>query len=522
MTSFNFASLLRVAAETVPDRIALVHGQRELTYRQLDEMVDRFAGIFAARGLGTGDNVGLQLMNCPEYLAAFFGACRIKAVPFNINYRYSPAELQYLYENSNARMIIFNREFSDAVVDACRLGKKPPHLLEIGGAQLAEASAAADQFAEADCADNDIIIIYTGGTTGYPKGVMWPHKHLFFSALGGGGFFHADGPVSAPDELRGRIEDGMALTTMPLAPLMHGAALWTTLVALFAGHKVVLSEAPGFDAARAWALIRQYQVNIVSIVGDAMALPLVEVLETRHEEEAWQLDHLFHVGSGGAIFSEAIQKRFSAVLPNLFVSSSLGATETGTVGSGDLETSEGIMRYAARDDLAVVVDGTRLAMPGEEGVLARSGMVPVGYFGDEEKTRETFVTVNEVHYALGGDAARLEADGSITVLGRGSMCINTGGEKVFPEEVEAMLKGHMQVQDVLVVGLPNPKWGQAVTAVYSADAEIPEDELKDWCRQSLAGYKVPRRFVHVPAVQRTVVGKPDYRWALAVAEERLG
>ena len=527
MSTYNFSDLLQIVADTVPDRTALVHGAVELTYTELSQFADRIARVLVAKGVGANDNVGLQLTNSPEYLAAFFGACRIGAVPFNVNYRYSSAELSYLYEDSQVKALLFDSEFSDDVKEACKQGSSPEVLLEVGGARLGEnlTGILESVLPDIDAVrhDHDQIIIYTGGTTGYPKGVIWPHKHLFFSALGGGGFFHADGAVTNPEELIGRVNDGTALTTMPLAPLMHGAALWTSLIALFAGHKVILSNRTNFDANHAWQLIRDHQVNIVSIVGDAMALPLIETLEQNRSKPAadnWALDHLFSIGSGGAVFSETLQQRFTALLPNLFVMSSLGATETGTVGASDVPTDEGIMRYAPRDDLSVIVDGRRLAERGEEGVLARSGMLPVGYFGDEKKTRESFLTIDGVQYALGGDAARLEEDSSITVLGRGSMCINSGGEKIFPEEVESTLKGYDAVDDVLVVGMPHKKWGQQVVAVYCANTdEVSENDLRNFCRASLAGYKVPKLFIRVENVQRNVVGKPDYKWAKSVAEQ---
>lgn len=529
MRTFNFADLLEIVAETVPERIALVHGKTELSYAALNEQSKSVAAVLSRHGVDRGDQVGLQLINSPEYLTGFFGACRIGAVPFNVNYRYSANELHHLYKTSRAKALIFNRQFSSKIKEACVERYMPPVLLEVDGSELG--LNLADEIASVSVGrgerltDADLIIIYTGGTTGFPKGVMWPHKHLFFSALGGGGFFHADGAIGTPEELVTRVSEGLSLVTMPLAPLMHGAALWTTLIALFAGHKVVLSDQTNFNAAHAWQLIREQQVNIVSIVGDAMALPLVEALEENQaglQQDQWKLDSLFHIGSGGAIFSQILQERFTNVLPNLIVSSSLGATETGTLGAGDVETDEGIMRYAPRHDLEIVVDGMRLATKGEEGVLARSGMVPVGYFGDEEKSRETFVTINGVNYALGGDAARREEDGSITLLGRGSMCINTGGEKVFPEEVESTMKAHAVIDDVLVVGLAHEKWGEQVAAIYCANVpEVDEHQLRKYCRESLADYKVPKVFFRVDTVQRNVVGKPDYVWAKSVAEDAM-
>ena len=521
--TFNFADLFDVVANAVPDRPVVVCGEDSLTYAELNKRASALAGYLAANGIKRGDNVGLQLANGPAYLEAFIAASKIGAVPFNINYRYVKSELKYLYDNSNAAAVFFNSSFADSVLPVAAEVESLNLLLAVGkdldveNGRVKSYEAAIDkglsQPDPGERRDEDLLIIYTGGTTGSPKGVMWPHKSLFFGALGGGGFYHPDGPVKEPGELAGRVLETPHVKTLPLAPLMHGAALWTAISSLFAGHTIVLNPDTKFDAGKIWDMAVREGVNIMAIVGDAMAAPLIDALEENPGK--WNLAALTYIGSGGAIFSEHLQNRFRKALDSITISSSLGATETGVMGPGNRETEDGIMRYDPRPDLAVLVDAQRLAEPGETGVVARRGLVPVGYYGDPQKTAATFVKIDGVDYALGGDAARLEEDGSITVLGRGSMCINTGGEKVFPEEVEQTLKSHPAVLDAMVVGVPHPRWTQMVAAVVAlregSDADI--EALQEHCRAELAGYKVPREICFEPELQRSVVGKPDYAWA---------
>ncbi len=525
--TFNFADLFDVVAAAVPERAVVVCVDGTLTYAELARRSSALAGYLAANGIRRGDNVGLQLSNGPAYLEGFLAACRIGAVPFNVNYRYVRGELKYLYDNSDVAALLFNSELADSVLPVAAEVESLKLLLAVGEEVEADdrrvksyEAAIAEGLDEPDPSsrrDEDLLIIYTGGTTGHPKGVMWPHKSLFFGALGGGGFFHPAGPVQSPQELAERVEQTPWLKTMPLAPLMHGAALWSAIASLLAGHTIVLNPEGRFDAAQIWDTVERQAVNILQIVGDAMATPLIDTLEANAGR--WNLPALSYIGSGGAVFSEHLQDRFRKLLDSVTISSALGATETGTMGPGDRETEDGIMRYNARPDLAVVVDAERLAEPGETGIVARRGVVPVGYYGDPEKSAETFVKIDGVDYALGGDAARLEEDGSITVLGRGSMCINTGGEKVFPEEVEQVLKSHPAVLDALVVGVPHPRWTQMVAAVVAlregCDAGV--EALQEHCREQLAGYKVPREIRYEPELKRSAVGKPDYAWA----KERL-
>ena len=519
--SFNFADLLALVASEVPTRTACVCGDERISYAEFAARVERLAAWLEHRGLRAGDTLALHLGNRIEYLIGFFAACRLGALPFNVNYRYVESELEYLYDNARAAAALVESTFLPRVAP---LKARPRILLAVGGehdefaAALAEAT---DRPSPARTArSDDRIIIYTGGTTGLPKGVVWAQSDLLRAALGGGGFFSRKGPITAPAEIVERVRESPPLVTFPVAPLMHGAALWAALSSIFAGHTIMLRATAGFDAAEVLDICVRERVNILVIVGDGMGRPLADALAA--EPARWSLEALVHVGSGGAVFSEAVQRSLRASLPRVVTASSLGSTESGTLGSG-AAAGDGLMKFAPRPDLHVVCEGQRLAAIGETGVLARSGPLPIEYFGDPERTARTFVELAGTRMSLTGDFARLEADGSITVLGRGSTCINSGGEKIFPEEVEQVLKSHPAVLDALVVGMPDARFGERVVAVValrsSVDAEkgATVDDLRDHCRGVLAGYKVPRAIAFEASVSRSNTGKPDYLWAKEIA-----
>jgi fatty-acyl-CoA synthase len=345
---------------------------------------------------------------------------------------------------------------------------------------------------------------------------MWTHRDLFFGALGGGGYFCQAGPARTPDEVADRLRQSFVLKSIPLPPLMHAAATWATLCGMFAGSPVVLDPARHFDPVQIFDLVEREKIQSITIVGDAMARPLLDALEANPGR--WNLAHVLSVGSGGAVFSQHLQDGLKRFMPNARIMSSIGSSEGGTFGTGP-RGNEGFMTLAGRPDLAVVVDRSRLAEAGEMGILARVGHIPRGYWGDPAKTAATFVEFGGRRYALTGDQARLEPDGSIVVFGRGSTCINTGGEKVFPEEVEEVLRRHQAVLDALVVGTPDPRWGEAVTAVVAIrpGVVIEEETLRVHCRGALAGYKIPKHVVRVASVVRSPAGKADYGWAKKVA-----
>jgi fatty-acyl-CoA synthase len=304
--------------------------------------------------------------------------------------------------------------------------------------------------------------------------------------------------------------------------MMHGAAMWAALVALLAGQTVVMREEVEFNAEKIWDLAAREAVNIVAVVGDAMAIPLLEALKAHPGR--WDLSRIVHFGSGGGLFSGHAQQELQALLPHAKVSDSMGSSESGTLGAGGKpESGEGFIKLAPRADLAILAHTLdRLAEPDEEGVLARSGHVAIGYWGDEKKSGKTFFALDGMRYAVTGDTARRDADGNIVVLGRGSQCINSGGEKIFPEEVEEVLHRHPAVADALVVGASDPRFGKKVVAVVALRSGVKADEetLREFCRQYIAGYKVPKAVHFVDEVMRSPAGKANYRWATSLAEER--
>jgi acyl-CoA synthetase (AMP-forming)/AMP-acid ligase II len=364
--------------------------------------------------------------------------------------------------------------------------------------------------------DDDLYLLYTGGTTGMPKGVVWRHEDIFFAAMGGNGF--GEGPVSSPAAVLDRVApEGSALTTFVIPPMMHGAAQWVAFITLFGGGTVVLNTARTFDPAEAWRTVDRERVNQITLVGDAMARPLADALDA--SPGADDLSSLFIIGSGGAIFSAAVKEQLRAHLPNVMIVDSFGASETGA-GATQLEAGAGA-RFATNEWTTVLGDDLRPveAGSGVAGRLARRGHVPLGYHKDEAKTATTFLTdADGVRWAVPGDHATIGADGIITLLGRGSQCINSGGEKIYPEEVEAALKSHPDVFDALVVGVPDDRFTERVAAVIQPrPGRTPGlDDLAEHCRSSIAGYKVPRQIALVESMVRTPSGKADYRWAKAV------
>lgn len=527
--SFNLADLFEVVAATVPERIAFVCGTQRLSYRELDQRATRLASVLRQRGIARGDNVGIALHNSAEYLEAFLACCKIGAAPANINYRYVAQELHYLLDSLQLKGLFFGSDLAREVAQvaprlpALRLRvlvgtpEQTPGPLDPGATDAYEALLASGSLALQDPgrSDNDLYLLCTGGTTGMPKGVMWPHRALFMGALGGGGLYFQRPPVQQPEELASLVSQGPEMRFFALAPMMHGAAMWSSLISLFAGHTLVVNDQHHFDAEHIWDVTERDGVNIISVVGDAMALPLVKALEAYPGR--WKLSQLRVVGNGGAVLSAQLQERIKAALPHIVVNNGMGSSETGLMGSGSKPTQgEGFMVLSARPDLAVIDHDLRiLREPGAQGVLARTGATPIGYYGDAEKSAQVFVTIDGQLWVLSGDQARLDEQGDIVVLGRGSQCINTGGEKVFPEEVEEAVRRYAAVADVLVVGMPDERWGQKVVAVIEVAPEhvFEQAEFERICREQLSGYKVPKAVFLTDRVQRSPAGKADYRWA---------
>lgn len=517
---YHLADLFEAVAAAVPGRIAIQSDAGDITYADLDERTDRLATGLANRGIVAGDRIGLYLMNGPEYLEGFIAACKLGAVPFNVNYRYGAEELRYLFNNAQACAILHNAEFAPL------MEKVAPSLgalklrAAVGAGEVGQ-SLAYDDLLQADPRkgfardESDFMLQYTGGTTGMPKGVMWPHKAFFFACLGGGGHFHPAGPIALPEQIASRALEGYQLKMFTIAPLMHGAAIWAAWSGLLGGLTLVLDPMRRFDAEAIWDRVEKFQVNIVQIVGDAMARPLCDALDA--EPDRWDLASVVNFGSGGAVFSQHLKDAVKAHLPNITITDGMGTSEGGISGMAE-PSEEGMMRLPANDDQKVMLED-RFAQAGETGLLARAGHVPIGYYNDPEKTAKVFREMDGRIWTLSGDQGRLDDDGMITLFGRGSTCINTGGEKVFPEEVESELRAHPAVHDAAVIGQPDERWGEAVTALISLsrDQTAPTlEDLRSFLRTRLAGYKCPKQVHVLEEIRRSPAGKQDYAWAKSI------
>lgn len=525
---FNIADLFEMVADKVPTRDALVCGDQRATYAELDQRANRLAHYLAEQGVKAGDHVGLYMYNCNEYLEGMMACFKIRAVPINVNYRYVQEELLYIFDNADMVACIHHQEFSPHIAevkDSAPDLKTFIHVTDDSGADAAaigsveyeasmEGQSDARDFEERS--DDDLFLLYTGGTTGMPKGVMWPHKNLFYAALGGGGWFHPDGPITEPEQIAGRIGD-FAIVGMALAPLMHGACWWYAIIQMLGANVVVLNPHRSLDGAEVWDIVEKEKVNSLSIVGDAMAIPLLNALQDNPDR--WDLSSVFSIGSGGAVFSASKQDEFKERFPNVIIMNSFGSSESGNMGfdSGEKKSEQkGLGNVAQSDFMDVITDVEgephSHVKPGETGIFARSGHIPVGYYNDPVKTAKTFVEVDGKMWLLTGDEARLEEDGSITVYGRGSNCINSGGEKIFPEEVEEAVKAHPDVFDCLVVDTPDDRFGSKVTAVVATRGEtnLSLEQVQEEARKHVAGYKVPRELHIVPEVPRAPSGKPAY------------
>ena len=537
--AYNFGDLFEHAVDAVPDRPALICGATTLTYAQLDERVNRLGHHLIAEGIEPGDHVGIYGYNSLQWVEALLAICKVRAVPVNVNYRYVEEELRYLFGNADLKGLVYDEEFGPRIshVKASLPLLKTLVMIEDGSGaaqtgldEVPFEKAVANGSPERDFPErhgDDQIIIYTGGTTGMPKGVMWRSEDIFFGLAGGIDPFTRVPVADEFEHANKARESGGQLIFMIAPPLMHGAAFVATTMQLFQGNVNVI--VPKWDATEVWRQIASDRVNSILIVGDAMGRPLIEALEALEAAgEDLDLSCLLSVSSSAAVFSPTVKDAFLERFPNLVITDSIGATESGfnglvTVAKGDRNNSAGGPTVSPGKDTVVLDDDLNLVEPGSGivGKVARGGNIPLGYYKDPVKTAETWVTAADgKRYAMPGDFARLEADGTITLLGRGSVCINTGGEKVYPEEVEGALKAHPSVFDVVVVGVPDERWGQRVAAVVQArDGHTPTlAELDQHARTHVAGYKVPRELHLVDQIVRSPSGKPDYPWAKQLAE----
>ncbi|OBB62768.1 acyl-CoA synthetase [Mycolicibacterium monacense] len=528
--ALNIADLAEHAIDAVPDRVALISGDETLTYGELEERANRLAHYLIDRGVKKDDKVGLYCRNRIEIVIGMVGIVKAGAIAVNVNFRYVEGELRYLFENSDMVALIHERQYSPRVANVLpdMPGLKTVLVVEDGSSEDFSSYGGVEFYAaleqgspERDFgprSEDDIYLLYTGGTTGFPKGVMWRHEDIYRVLFGGTDFATGE-PIADEYGLAKQAAENAPMIRYPIPPMIHGATQSATWMALFAGQTVVL--VPEFDPEEVWRTCAEHKVNLLFFTGDAMARPLLDALVAHQESgEEFDLSNLFLLASTAALFSPALKDQLLELLPNRIITDSIGSSETGFGGSSVVtkgQTHTGGPRVTIDKNVAVIDDDGNFVEPGSgvRGMIAKSGHIPVGYYKDEKKTAETFRTINGVRYAIPGDYATVEADGSVTMLGRGSQSINSGGEKIYPEEVEGALKGHPDVFDALVVGVPDDRFGQCVAAVIARrEGATPTlSELDAFVRNEIAGYKVPRKIWWADEIQRTPAGKPDYRWA---------
>ncbi len=545
MTDFDFAEVNETIAAAIPEREALVWRDLRLTHAQLAERSRRFANLLLSRGLGvtrersalagyeSGQaHLAIYLYNGNEYVEAMLGAWKARVAPLNVNYRYVEEELLYLFQNSEARAVIYQAEFAPHV--AAIRGRLPGSKLLIqvaddsGNALLPgavdyEAALASSSPAKPAVtpSPDDLYILYTGGTTGMPKGVLWRSADIYASAMGGR---RADGrELESLEEIAEYARTGPQLRCLIGPPLMHGAAQWGLFINLGMGNTCFFAnENKKLEPRGFLRTIERERIHSMTIVGDAFARPLLDEMAKGH----YDLSSLLIVGSGGAPLSASNKREFLERLPQVTVLDSIGSSETGVQASNPSNKQSGVTTGDFRPLAGagvVSADLGRVLAPGDDelGWFAQQGRVPLGYFGDAAKTAKTFPVIEGVRWSVPGDRARYRADGAIEVLGRDSVTINSGGEKIFAEEVEHALKHHPAVFDVVVAGRPSERWGQEVVAIVQlreGSGATPSDLLAE-AGKHIARYKLPKQFVFRERIQRSPSGKADYRWAKEQAEQ---
>ncbi len=543
---FNLGKVHDAIADAAPDREALIFRRRRLTHRQLQERTRRLANFLLARGLRVHrerselaghesgqDHLALYLYNGNEYLEGMLGAYKARVAPLNVNYRYVDEELLYLLRDARARALVYHAEFAPRV-EAIR-GRLPDlevliqvaddsgNALLPGAVEYEEALASSSPAAPAlEPSPDDLYILYTGGTTGMPKGVLWRQADIFVAAMGGRKF---DGnEFSSYEEIGETVRSAGEARSVIGPPLMHGAAQWSAFIMMTMGAALVIPDVVHrLDPHDFLSTVEREKAISFTIVGDAFARPLIDQMRQR----SYDLSSVLIVGSGGAALSPANKEALLELIPNATVVDGIGSSETGAqaanpstrgskISTGDFQPGPGACIVSA--------DRSRVLEPGDEevGWFAQRGRVPLGYLGDPEKTARTFPVIGGERFAVPGDRARYRPDGTIEVLGRESVTINSGGEKIFAEEVELALKQHPDVYDVVVAGRPSERWGQEVVAIVQlrSGAATSQEEILQEAAKHVARYKLPKAFVFRETIQRSPSGKADYRWAAEQA--RLG
>jgi acyl-CoA synthetase (AMP-forming)/AMP-acid ligase II len=537
---FNLADLFESIADVLGDQEAMVSDLRRLSYRGLDERANRLAHVLLDAGVGPEDRIGLQLANGTEYVEAMLACFKIRAVPVNVNYRYVAAELRYLYADAGLVGLIFHQRFAPAVFPALEALAERRVLLEVaepaeepqgGGDGEAQATDYEKALAEASPvrdfgprSADDLYCVYTGGTTGMPKGVLWRQEDIFFAAMGGGDPLSLGDFITVPEDLASRVLRP-GITALAIPPFMHASGHWLVFSNLYGGGKLLTLPGGRFDPVAVWETVDTEKANAIVIVGDAMARPLID--ELLANPGRYDLSSLMAFGSGGAVLSPSTKEQLMELLPGRIIADLFGSSETGQVGGeAPADNPFGAPRLRVNDRTNVLDESLHIVAPGSGvvGKLARTGHIPLGYLGDPAKTAATFVEAEGRRWSLPGDMATVEADGTIIVLGRGTLSINTGGEKVFPDEVEGIIKSHPAVLDAMVVGVPDERFGERVVALvqFRDTQEVDAEVLRTFCREKLTGYKIPRQVFVVEHITRSPSGKPDYPWARKVAVAAAG
>lgn len=538
-TQFTVPAAADTVAAVIGDREFLIQGRRRYTYAQVVERSNRLAAYLHARGLGCKaerstlggheagqDLLGIYAYNGPEYVEAMLGSWRARVAPFNVNYRYVKNELHYLLADSDATALIYHATFAPRVNDVLRQLPKLRVLIQIAdesGNDLVHGAVDYESIVGSGVAilppvepsPDDLYVLYTGGTTGMPKGVLWRQHDIFMTSFGGRSLYTGE-LANSYEDIAERVAEAPETRLMILPPLMHGAAQWAVMTAMTTGQSVVFSTVTDrFDADEVVRTIEREKVMAVTVVGDAMARPLAAAIEAGTAD----LSSLAVVANGGALLTPTAKQRLIDVKPGLIVVDGVGSSETGAQmthmsASGAVTTGKfnaGPDTFVAAEDLSAILE------PGHDGMgwLAQRGYVPLGYKGDEAKTAATFPVIDGVRYSVPGDRALHLEDGSIELLGRESQTINSGGEKIFVEEVEMAVASHPAVADVVVSSRPNERWGQEVVAIVALaeGASVEAQELIDHASESIARYKLPKAIVFRPVIERSPAGKADYRWA---------
>jgi fatty-acyl-CoA synthase len=530
---WNYGDVLEAVSNTVPqDAPIFAHGDKITSWGEAKPRMNNLARAMIARGAKPKDKVAFYLRNAAEYTEAL-GACFLaRLTHVNINYRYKPDEVRYILDNSDAQTLIYHSEFRDCIAQIHNQLPKVKTFIEVNGAEVASFAENYETLATKgdgaplgiERSPDDQLFIYTGGTTGMPKGVIYQHGDLVQLWL------------NRVERLTGymppSIEAFCALVKMtpivprvlPACPQMHGTGLMGTLTCFLAGGCVVTTEGHTFDPAEVWDAVEKHKVTSISVVGDPFAKPMLRALD--EAPDRYDLSSLTGITSSGAMFTEEVKDGLINHAPALIITDSFASTEAMGMGVS-MASKDGHVKTAdfQLTEYAIVIDeNDQRVAPGESGLVAFGGPQPLGYYKDEAKTAKTFRIIEGKRYVVPGDFARVEQDGSVTLLGRGSNCINTAGEKVFPEEVEEALKTHASIEDALVLGVPDEKWGQAVTGivVLSPGASFDETDLRTHVRGQLAGYKTPKRILIAGVALRAPNGKADYKAVGEFARKELG